>query len=333
MQNNLDKLVLELIRHSEELPWLEFKHDNYAPQTIGQDISALANGAALEGRPAAYFLWGIDNATHEIIGTSYNLQNLKKGEQELENWLRVLLSQNADFEYQLIIMEGKQVGVMTIQPAAAQPVSFEKTAYIRVGSYTKKLQDHPALQARLWNKLQNQHFESQLALENQTLQDVLRLLEYTAYFDLTETKVPSEMTGIAHYFLEDGLLALQDNGLYAITNLGAILFAKKLTDFPKIARKAIRVVQYDGISRMNMLKENIGNKGYAVGFEGLMNFIEALIPSQENITIALREKSTAYPLLAIRESVANALIHQDFSITGVGPTVELFENCRFTIDM
>ena len=67
-----------------------------------------------------------------------------------------------------------------------------------------------------------------------------------------------------------------------------------------------------------MLKEDVGRKGYVVGFEGLMKFIEALIPTKELITVALREKKSAYPILAIREAVANALIHQDFSITGTG---------------
>ncbi len=33
-----------------------------------------------------------------------------------------------------------------------------------------------------------------------------------------------------------------------------------------------------------------------------------------------------YPELAIRELVANALIHQDFFISGAGPMVEIFEN-------
>lgn len=65
---------------------------------IGRDISALANSAAIHERGCAYMLWGIDDTTHEIVGTDYNLQTLKKGNQELENWLRSLLSHNADFD-------------------------------------------------------------------------------------------------------------------------------------------------------------------------------------------------------------------------------------------
>ena len=90
------------------------------------------------------------------------------------------------------------------------------------------------------------------------------------------------------------------NSLYPITNLGAILFAKKLSDFPRLSRKAVRVVQYKGSNRLNMLKEYDGTKGYAVGFEGLLGFIDALLPAAEVINGALREKKTAYPSLAIR---------------------------------
>ena len=61
-----------------ELPWLEFKHDNYNPAMIGQDISALANSAALHERERAYMLWGIDDTTHKIVGTEYDLQTLKR---------------------------------------------------------------------------------------------------------------------------------------------------------------------------------------------------------------------------------------------------------------
>ena len=43
---NLEKLVDELRKYDSENYWLEFKHNNYDPDMIGQDISALSNGAA-----------------------------------------------------------------------------------------------------------------------------------------------------------------------------------------------------------------------------------------------------------------------------------------------
>lgn len=323
---NIELLVRELCKYTEEQPWLEFKHNNYTPETIGEDISALANGATLDEKSCGYFLWGIDDVTHQMVGTTHNLQSLKKGGEELENWLRGLLSKNADFEYQTVEMDNVTIGVMIVQCATNQPVTFQKNEYIRVGSYTKKLKDYPALQSRLWSRLHNTHFEDLPAREDLLLTDALRLIDAGAYFDLIGTPQPTSSDGIAHYLTEEGVILRQDNGLYSVTNLGAILFAKHLSDFPKIARKAIRVVQYKSNNRLEMLKEDVGGRGYAVGFEGLVKFIEALIPTQEPITGALREKRTAYPLLAVREAVANALIHQDFSVSGTGPTVEVFSN-------
>lgn len=323
---NLDKLINELRKLPTETQWVEFKHNNYEPAMIGQDISALANSAAIHEKSCAYMLWGIDDDTHEIVGTDYDLQTLKKGNQELENWLRSLLSRNADFEFYSVPMNDVTVGVLIIYRAANQPVTFEKVDYIRVGSYTKKLNEYPALQAQLWDRIRNSKFEERYAKQDLELKEALRLIDYSAYFDIKGTPQPTDMQGISHYMLEEEIIVRQDNGLYAITNMGAILLAKRLADFPRISRKAVRVVQYSGNNRLNMLKEDVGGKGYVVGFEGLIKFIEALIPTQELITGALREKKTAYPVLAIREAVANALIHQDFSITGTGPSVEIFEN-------
>ncbi len=191
---------------------------------------------------------------HDIIGTNYDLQTLKKGNQELENWLRSLLSRNADFEFHSVPLNNVTVGVLIIYRAANQTVTFEKVDYIRVGSYTKKLNEYPALQAQLWDRIQNSKFEERYAKQDLELKDALRLIDYSAYFDIKGMPQPTDIKGISHYMLEEEIIVRQDNGLYAITNMGAILFAKRLADFSRISRKAVRVIQYTGNNRQNMLK-------------------------------------------------------------------------------
>jgi len=327
---NLELLIRELCKYPNETPWLEFKHNNYTPEMIGRDISALANSATLYEKSCAYMIWGVNDITHKIVGTDYDLQNLKKGNQEIGNWLRSLLSKNADFEFHSVQMNNEigivTVGVLIIYKATNQTVTFEKVEYIRSGSYTKKLNDFPTIQAQLWNRLQNSKFEELFAKQDLQLAEAMSMLDYSVYFDIKGEPQPTDIDSASHYMLEEGIIVRQDNGLYSITNLGAILLAKRISNFPRLARKAIRVVQYKGNNRMNMLREDIGSKGYVVGFEGLIKYIEALIPSEEVINGALREKESAYPVIAIREAVANALIHQDFSVTGAGPVVEIFEN-------
>ena len=111
-----------------------------------------------------------------------------------------------------------------------------------------------------------------------------------------------------------------------ITNLGGVFFAKRLEDFAALRRKAMRVIKYRGRSRVEGGKEQIGNKGYACGFEGLISYVNSILPTNEVIGQALRKDVPMYPELAVRELVANALIHQDFFITGAGPTVEIFDD-------
>ena len=321
---NIDRLVRELIMLPKETPWLEFKHNNCDPYMIGKDISALANAAAYHERSKAYIIWGVDDVTHELVGTSFVFAAATKGKEELENWLRYSLSDNVDFVSGSIFMDGKRIEVLVINRAIDRTVMFEKIDYIRVGSYTKKLNAYTEMKVQLWNRLRNAKFEEQPAIQNLSLPAALQMLDYSSYYDLLEKTIPSSNDGVVHDFLEESMICKQDNGLYTITNLGAVLFSKKISQFPTISRKATRVVQYQGVNRMQMLKETTGVKGYAAGFEGLIQFIEALLPSKEIIAGALRRTDFVFPPIAIREAVANALIHQDFSLTGTGPLIELF---------
>ena len=135
-------------------------------------------------------------------------------------------------------------------------------------------------------------------------------------FDLLGRPLPDGKPAILEALMADALIDRTEAGQWNITNLGAILLAKKLADFRSLKRKAIRVMVYRGASRIETIREQEGTKGYANGFEGLIGFINGLIPTNEVIEQALRKKVPLYPELAVRELVANALIHQDFFITG-----------------
>lgn len=328
---NFETLINHLRGYQTETDWFEFKHNNYSPDMIGEDISALANSAALTEKTCAYMIWGVHNETHEIIGTDCDQYTLQVGNEEIESWLRRMISKNAEFEFHSITMKDdemndKHVVLLIIYKATGQTVTFKKVDYIRIGSYTKKLNEYPKIQAQLWDKIRGSRFEEQYAKQDLSAEEALQFLDYSAYFDIKKEPVPMDVKGIMHYMMEEDLIVEQDNGLFAITNMGAILFAKKMTSFPRLERKAIRIVQYQDKSRVNMLKEYVGSKGYAVGFNGLLRFIEAMLPSQEVISGAMREKRTAYPSIALRETIANALIHQDLSITGTGVVIEIFSN-------
>ncbi|WP_432965474.1 AlbA family DNA-binding domain-containing protein [Treponema sp. OMZ 840] len=96
---NLNLLIKELISLPTETEWLELKHNNFDPQMIGSDISALANSAAYRGKNKAYMIWGINNENHDIVGTNYNRFSKRVHGQEIESWLKNAVSKNADFDF------------------------------------------------------------------------------------------------------------------------------------------------------------------------------------------------------------------------------------------
>ncbi len=323
---NISILVKELCKLPKEAGWIEFKHNNCQPTMVGEDISALANSATLNDRDFAYMIWGVDDITHEIVGTKVRLQLEKKGEQELENWLRYLLSKNADFEFLETDIDGKHVEIIRIHKALNEPVAFQKIDYIRSGSYTKKLHEFPVFRAQLWDKLRHSQFEDICVKTNQRFEEIIRLLQVNTYFTLLKIPQPAEKASVLHYLIEDGVIQNQDNGLFAITNLGAILFAKDLNEFGRLGRKAMRVIQYQGKNRLLIQKEETFNQGYAICFENIVRYINAILPSKEDVSSVRFSTTGKFPLPSIREAIANSLIHQDLYITGTAPVVEIFEN-------
>ena len=321
-------LIQELRKLPAEIEWVEFKENNDDPEEIGEYLSALANSAAFCGKAFAYLVWGVRDVSHDLVGTTVSPTTARVGNELMENWLLRLLAPKIHFRFHECVIDGHRLVLLEIGRAFRHPVQFRNQEYIRVGSYKKKLKEYPEKERELWRIFDQTPFEVLVAAENVGADEVISLLDYPAYFDLLGLPLPPSRDGILNALAEDAMIVCADNGRWNITNLGAVLFAKRLGDFRLLGRKAVRVVAYRGTSRVGVetIKEQEGKKGYACGFEGLIGFINGLLPSNEVIGQALRKTVPMYPELAIRELVANALIHQDFFISGAGPMVEIFDD-------
>lgn len=292
---------------------------------IGVRISALANSARLADKHMAYLLWGIEDGTHNVVGTNFQPTQQQEQGQPLEFWLAQRLQPSVALQFKTVDHPEGRVVILEIPAATVAPVEFSRTAYVRIGSATPRLSDYPERMRALWAKLQPFAWESGIAAEFVTADDVLTLLDYPSYFELTRQPLPDNRPGIFDKLSSDRLIAPDFGGRWNILNLGAVLFAKQLDRFERLGRKAVRIVAYGGSSRADVITQRRdGQLGYASGFLGLISYINGLLPRNEHIGQALREESPMYPEIAIREVIANALIHQDMTITGAGPMIEIF---------
>lgn len=326
--DSLVALLLQLSALPKETEWVEFKHNLYDPGEIGEQISALANSATLKRQPAGYIVWGVEDSTHRLIGTTFNPIHAKVGNEELENWLLCQLSPRVNIALYSFTYEGMKFSLIAV-PAALRPppVRFRSFAYIRVGSYKKKLNENPQKETEFWATLSGQPaFERGIAKYSVSATEVLHLLDWQGYITLTNEGNPLPGGQLLALFVREGFIEPHGRNHYDITNLGAILLARDMGDFGRLSRKAPTVVVYKDNDRISTTREQPGKKGYAAGFGGLMAFINGQLPANEHIGQAFREEVTMYPEVAIRELVANAIIHQDLSATGQGPRIEIFSD-------
>ena len=156
-------LVRELCKLPQETEWAEFKVGNNDLQAVGEYIAALANSAALYGKTSGYVLWGVEDRTHDIVGTSFVPSAAKKGNEPLESWLLQMLRPRIDFRFHEVIVDGQRVVLLEIDRAAHQPVAFSGVEFIRVGSTKRRLKDYPEKERALWRMFDRIGFEDGLA--------------------------------------------------------------------------------------------------------------------------------------------------------------------------
>ncbi|UAM98307.1 ATP-binding protein [Polaribacter litorisediminis] len=76
-REDIDQLINELQALPKESECVEFKGNNWNPEKLGANISALSNAALLEGKRYGYIVYGIEDITHAIIGTDFNPDSTK----------------------------------------------------------------------------------------------------------------------------------------------------------------------------------------------------------------------------------------------------------------
>ena len=317
------KILLGLLEKPAETEIVEYKRakNTFSDTELGQYFSALSNEANLKGEAYAWLVFGVDNDTHELTDTQYKpsrhaLDEMKKkiGDQTTN---RITFEEIYDLTYQ-----GKRVVMFQI-PAAPQgiPIAYQGHYYGRDGESLVALNLQEI--ERIRSQRADNSFEMRAAKSSLTGSEVLEFLNYKKIYERIDRRVPREESTILD-LLKEYAYIIEDHGSWAITNMGALLFANHLTDFENLRFRGLILRRYEGNNNLVMINERHSEAGYAVEFDDLLDWLENNT-SKEKI-ISSRTKEITYPRVAIREFMANVMVHQDFSITGMPLTIEIFSN-------
>lgn len=313
----LDKSLIPLPQEINEIDWkidLSEKGDR-----IARHLSAFSNYSG-----GGFLVFGISNNGIKIGLDKMAIDEIVR---KIGNIARDGLEPAIVIDHYVANIDGKNILFVCIREATSKPVHLRSEdiyeSYTRSAGQTRKMTKQEV--ALAISNSSGLTFENKFATDTISVSEVLNKMDFVSYFDLLKKQLPTNSLAIIDLFVSERLVKRVDGG-FRITNLGAILFAKNLDDFKELKRRAPRVIVYQGKDRLNRIKEVEGNKGYASGFVNLIGYINTLLPSNEVIKEALRKEVKVYPELAVRELVANALIHQDFDIIGSGPTIEIFED-------
>lgn len=220
--------------------------------------------------------------------------------------------------------EGKRVVAVAVPGrASGHPVDVDGKYLMRSGeSLVPMSQDELR---RIFAEPQG-HFLEQPVRSGLDTAAVLALLDTRVYFELAGVPVPATNEETLQRFASLDLVMRQPDQLWAITNMGALLFARDLAAFSDLLYRRLRIVTYRGTSKLNAVRDVFEARGYALSFADVVTRLMAQLPNNEEIATALRRDVPLYPEVALREFLANAMVHQDFDQHGVQLLIEIYDD-------
>lgn len=325
LQRKLD----EILRLPAETEWVEFKHNNENPQEIGEYLSAISNGAALHGKHTGYVVWGVEDGTHAVVGTSFRPKLATKGNENLESWLLHQLNPRIDFGIHEFERGGAHVVLFAVQAANSTPVRFGGEAYVRVGSYKKKLKDFPEKERRLWQILSEspEDWSAQIA-EGATVDDLdpgALAFARTQYGQKHSGQAADLAGWDAVTFLNKAKLCIAGR----ITRTAVLLLGRpESAHLVSPAQPRITWVLRDEQKR---------EKDYRHFDPPLMLAGDQLLQRIRNLTIRQLPSGTLFPHevtqydpWVVRETLHNCIAHQDYAMGGRINVVETPDTLLFT---
>jgi ATP-dependent DNA helicase RecG len=301
-----------------ELDWKVELSDN--KERLAEHLIAFANhpnGGCL--------VFGIADPGAELIGIDQ--AQVQEIITRLTNLGRDAVEPPLVLDHAIVEFDGTPVLFVHINEQANKPAHRRgksiEDAWIRSGGSTRK-----ASRSEIGSLMLHSQAPRWEELRASTLlpaREAIARLDLASIAKLLQRPLPDDETELMRWLTDENMVIPDGNGYY-ITNFGGIAAARELEDFDTLTRKRIRVIRYRGTNKVDTIDELVGHKGYAVGFEGLIGYLKRMLPHSEVIQQSLREQVSVYPEIALRELIANALIHQDLNITGAGPTIELFDD-------
>ena len=287
---------------------------------LAQHLSAFANHSN-----GGVLVFGVDDQSAKPVGIQQPEAEAIVG--QLANLGRDALEPPVTIDHAIVDFRGTFLLFVLVKESKVKPVHLRGKpldhCYVRSGG-TTRIASRPEVGTLLLNS-RNPHWEELRASTLLRPEEVLEHLDAEGIHRLLERPLATHDEELLRWLSEEKFIE-PDGGGYYITNFGAIAAARRLADFEGLERKRIRVVRYKGLNKVGTIDEIAGQNGYALGFEGLIAHLKRILPHSEVIEKALRREVSVYPEIALRELIANALIHQDFTISGTGPMIEIFDN-------
>lgn len=313
----LSKSLFPVAVELNELDWKANISDN--GNRLAEQICAFANYPG-----GGYLAFGINNEGQNIFLSKKEMDDII---QKMGNIARNNLAQPVGIDHEVAMFNGSPVLFVYI------PESGEKPVHLRGKGLYDGFKRSAGQTVRLTQKEVRYlvgaplgfNFESMIAAKQLSDDEIFEMLNWESYFSLIGLRSPDTKQVIIEALANENLIRQSALG-WDITNLGAILFAKDLKRFNELRRKIPRIIIYKDGGRVNAIKEHEISKGYACGFEEMVKYIMDQLPTHEVIETAVRKQVSVYPEKAIREFLANALIHQDLVDSSTYVFFEIFKD-------